>query len=187
VDFNLGLLGNHIEQGQRGLFIFDGHPGDYWHMNIDNPPLLSSLEVTTWIAEPHIQPGVKSTQSLTVDRNTGTQLHMYKTGSTNLGLASVGADKAEFHGGIDSRTGIIEMSGETGSWLAPGDWFGPLDMDIDYDFRFRFDPVTGSISLFGGTHDGFPSYKIEANGNVIYYRPQKSLLELIGCCDVTVP
>ena len=71
----------------------------------------------------------------------------------------------------------VDMTGQTASKLFPF-W-------INYDLRLRFDSSSGRWSV-SGTHDGYPSYVVRADGVVIYNYHQGSIGQLLGCCDVGV-
>lgn len=61
--------------------------------------------------------------------------------------------------------------------------FGVLPA-IDYDFTMRYDANKKSGTP-DGAHDGFPSYEVYKDGELIYNFDEGIILELSGSSDVT--
>jgi hypothetical protein len=123
---------------------------------------------------------MKSTQVAVVDRGSGEVVSStHKTGVTRLFGWAFGSRGDGFSvdtsGTGDSLT--VNMTGQTASKFFPF-W-------INYDLDLRFDPSSGRWSV-SGTHDGYPSYVVTADGVVIYDYHQGSIGQLLGCCDVQV-
>ena len=56
---------------------------------------------------------------------------------------------------------------------------------INYNFLFSGGSKNAKVT---GCHDGYPSYKIWVNGQLIYYHKHKptNLVKLFGSCDIKV-
>lgn len=149
-----------------------------------NPPGSVNVTIQTEILESgfdYWQPGMKSTQSLTVDSQTGLPLfpeaRIY--GTTHI------PTKGDVTGGgsMDSLSAVIDglnvfsFSGSVHSAALSGLTF----LTIDYHFSISYDPATGHGWL-SGTHDGYPSSRISVNGQQIYnyYQGWNMIPTLIG-------
>jgi|ETNmetMinimDraft_30_1059905.scaffolds.fasta_scaffold99586_2 hypothetical protein len=60
-----------------------------------------------------------------------------------------------------------------------------MPININYDFSLSYDSDSGVWSM-SGSHDGYPSYFVTADGAVIYDSQQGHIGQLLGCCDVQV-
>jgi RHS repeat-associated protein len=161
---------------EQGLYQIGAPPG----FGDESQSGASELRVVTEIRPPDQQAGMKSTQVAVVDRNSGELLSTgHKTGVTKLFGSEFGSRGDAFSANVrrTSDSLIVDMTGETASKLFPF-W-------INYDLDLRFDPRSGSWSVTG-THDGYPSYVVTADGVVVYEYQQGSIGELLGCCDVEV-
>ena len=143
------------------------------------PGGLSVLSVVTEIRPDDLQAGMKSTHIITVDRASGELLsNDFHTGKTNALGFEFGSRGDDFSASVH-RTGDsmeVRMSGETASKLFP--------LMINYDLGLSFEGSRGWTVT--GTHDGYPSYTVTADGTVIYDYHQGFIAELGGCCDVVV-
>jgi hypothetical protein len=122
---------------------------------------------------------MKSTQEVVVDKGTGSFSQSFKTGHTHLLGHDFSSRGDDFRASVSEsdRSITVNMKGETASRLFP--------FMIDYDFTVTYDRASGYSSVYG-THDGFPSYVLSVDGQVIYNYQQGFIGQLLGCCDVTV-
>ena len=133
----------------------------------------------TEIRPPEFQAGMKSTHVVRVDRNSGELLsERPRTGVTKVFGWEFGSRGDAFSASArrSGDTLTVDITAETGSKLY---WFG----NINYDLDLRFDRRSGTWSV-SGSHDGYPSYVVTADGVVIYDYQQGFIGELLGCCDV---
>ncbi len=83
----------------------------------------------------------------------------------------------------DSGNGIVvRFVGETGTSAPVAELFFPA---INYDFSIDYNPIADE-GLLTGSHDGFPSYIVQRNSEVICDFQQGVIFELIGDSDVEV-
>ena len=156
------------------------------------PASTVTIVVQTAITKPWIvELGVKSTQTVVVNTNTGQIVTSdATTGTTNfLGIREVTARTLGTTGfstavnPIPNSGGfVLNVTGDTGSAFYP---FG----NIDYNYTIIYDSATKTVSLVGA-QDGFPTYTIKLDGAIIYNRQQDSGVfgskALIGDSDVVI-
>lgn len=126
------------------------------------------------------QSGEKSIQTVEVNFSKETISSEYRTGHTEVLGISVGSIRDGFN--IENKhfsaDGIASFraTGETASAVG-------CMPNINYSFWFKVSP---KIVLFGGTHDGYPSYNIAINGKSEYDYVQGHLGQLLGDSDISV-
>ncbi|UCI23972.1 hypothetical protein [Mesorhizobium sp. B2-8-5] len=142
-----------------------------------------SLTIETRIKEKTLsfEAGIKSTQTVVVDFSMGSVSSSFTTGVTSIGVSELKSIRDAFsvdNVAISKTAAGFDAVGQTASGVG----FMP---NIDYKFAITVD-VSSREVVFSGCHDGYPSYKIFVNGNVVYDFDQELLVALFGSCDTKV-
>jgi len=126
-----------------------------------------------------VQVGQKSLQTITVDFNNEIVKSKYSTGTTKMGIITVGSIRNDFNikrYRFNSGVAYFPVSGQTASAVG----FMP---NINYQFDFE---VSKSAVKFKGSHDGYPSYNIAINKKSAYDYTQGHIGQLFGTSDTKV-
>lgn len=170
------------EAGGTNLYSFVENGGvNYWdYLGLKNPNV-HRVEVTTTIRPGSPNPGQKSHHTTVVDTSTGESASSHTTGRTDItpGASdrfSLPSVRNDFNSSVtqtdDSTT--VHMDGTTASVAVPA--------NIDYDLDITINHDTSEVTV-EGSHDGFPSYTVEVDGEVVYDHQQECLLDLFGDGD----
>ena len=136
-----------------------------------------TIVVETEIRKPDPQSGTKSYQEVSIDTDAGTATSTYSTGKTTVGGRQYSSRSDDFT--------VSQVSGDNGVYTAAIDgttgskWF---PANIDYSFDVVINENTGEVFLVG-SHDGYPSYMIRLNGELIYDYQQDDIWDLFGDAD----
>jgi len=130
-----------------------------------------NLQVQTAI-EGAFEGGVKSFQSLTFNMWGQIISHWATVGSTSFGLFNVHGS-GSFSASVWSAGGryLANMTGSAQTILK----FPPIDYSFNFSGSFG-----GGTPTLSGTHDGYPSYTVWANGQQLYYRHETGWPSALG-------
>ncbi len=140
------------------------------------------VEVETRILPFDPQPGMKSTQVITLDFDKKSAKSDFKTGVTTWGGAEIESIRNNFvvkNLSFDNGKATFSVVGETASGIV----FMP---NINYSINLII-TRSGVVSI-DGCHDGYPAYKVTIDGTEAYSFKHESLnlMKLFGDCDVVV-
>ena len=144
------------------------------------------VEIITEIREVSplsFQVGVKSHQTILLDKSTNTATAKVTTGTTSIAGYEFDSIRNHFSIGEAQFTGnliSVTAKGQTASAVG-------IMPDIDYQLTVRLNHLQ-SKAWISGCHNEYPSYRILINGNAVYDREQTgaALTGLYGSCDILV-
>lgn len=142
----------------------------------------TQVVIETRIEEKDPFAGMKTRQVIQINFDANTVISSYETGTTNFFDIKLNSVRDNF--GIDDAV----FSGDQATFTAFGTTASGVMAvpDIDYKLQFVVNK-SGSVTV-KGCHDGYPSYRVNANGTSIYSHEHKSidLLSLFGTCDIKI-
>ena len=142
-----------------------------------------TLEVVTAIEEPDCQSGTKSSQKLVIDTATHEVESSHMTGTTNILGCEFSSIKDRFvvEGLVQDDKGFrFNVVGRTATVASLG-----LGGEIDYQLRVAFD-TNKKVVTVSGKHDGYPTYYVKLNGQMIYQFEQTNLSALLGELEINM-
>ncbi len=181
--FNLGSLTRNSSSDNISLFSGGFGSQQLLGSNLGfSASSTDNIQIISEIRPPHSQAGVKSTQNINVDLTTKTLNSNFSTGKTKFAGMEFSSRDDNFNVSeqiITNNFYAFSANGTTGSRLYP---FG----NIDYQFDFNVDKNAGNANV-KGSHDGFPSYIINFNGQKVYDYQQNLIRQLFGDADDVFP
>ncbi len=143
-----------------------------------------TLEVVTAIEEPDCQSGTKSAQKIVIDTATREVESSHMTGTTTIlgcEFSSIN-DRFVVEGLVQDGNGFrFNVVGRTATVASLG-----LGGDIDYQLNVAFD-TNRKVVTVSGKHDGYPTYYVKLNGQMIYQFDQTNLTALLGELEINMP
>lgn len=144
----------------------------------------ATIQIETRIADINgaAQPGVKSIHTIDIDYAKRLINDSFSTGVTKIGdvvLSSVRDGFKVSNVQIVGKVAALTARGQTASGVL-------LLPNIDYRFDITVDMQSREV-LISGCHDGYPSYKVSVLGKIVYQFQQRSLVDLLGNCDIVIP
>ena len=140
-----------------------------------------SVSIVTEILPIDPVSGMKSTHDISIDTDTWVATSGYRTGKT-FGIPSTDDEFSVDVSVQPDKTHIVTIRGATETGMGFG--FAPA---IDYTVFLDFEE-NGSFKV-SGRHDGYPAYKVEIDGEVIYRFEHKrlDLAKLAEPQEITIP
>ncbi len=142
------------------------------------------VEVITAIEKPDCQSGTKSTQKILVDTITLDVQSSHTTGTTNILGCEFSSINDHFvvEGLIQDTNGFrFNVVGRTATVASLG-----LGGEIDYQLKVAFD-TNRKVLTINGKHDGYPTYYVKLDDELIYQFDQTNLTSLLGDLEITMP
>lgn len=143
-----------------------------------------TLEVVTAIEEPDCQSGTKSAQKVVIDTATLEVDSSHITGTTKILGCEFSSINDHFvvEGLVQDGNGFrFNVVGRTATVASLG-----LGGEIDYQLNVAFD-TNRKVVTVSGKHDGYPTYYIKLNDQLIYQFDQTNLTALLGELEIIMP